>query len=387
MKQNLLEQVPEDHSTLIAWLDENADELYDAISRGLRESQTMPQAVNRLLLVFPRLLIREDLKRWGKLLREAQKLARQNVPEESSVIQQIYSVIPQDKNFRPTKRRRRERMDARELLEAYLTLMMAQIYQPTSELTQERLNDMLYFARSVNNPQLYHKMYQTLAFILIERGEYERALDYARLTYEYWASQNQFDDTTRMEIAQTAHALAGAYRGMQEFDKASHWMEFSVSKFAEVNAPKQHAVTALELGCLFIWQQQNEVAKQWFQEALKEAHAEDMPFYIALTYHYLAMAQVYDSEPGAAYDNALKSINAFEAMEDLVQLVHVEHTMSYIEARLGKRNEAIERIHRNLERMKSLPNSPRKAFHEDKFKTLLETLEGSGNIDELNPYR
>jgi tetratricopeptide (TPR) repeat protein len=379
--ESLLIQVPEHHRDP-GWLEENADLLYEALDQALQNNESVGEAVDSLLTIFPQLLGREDLRRWARLIQLAYNRVRgespADVPDQVSV--GIYVLNRREKKPIKTKRRRRQqRIHPHEMFEMYLSLLMTQYYYQSEALTPERITGALEFGRTVNDPFLYHKLYQTLAFIYNQRGEFHRALDHARLAFSYWSQQDH-----PVETGLTAFAMGSAFQGKQEFVQAREWLQTAADIFSRIDYPAQYGLVALETACLYLWTEEYEAAIQWAEIALREFQAINQTYHTGLAYHWLGVAQGYLERYDEALENLDRSAEIWQELDNRPQFLHQEHSRAYIEARMGKTAESLERLHRTLDESETLPDSPWKSYRIERLQKLIRAIENGEDLTALS---
>lgn len=325
------------------WIDQNASTLLTAIE----DKRDDKRAVDAILRICPYILERHDLKRWGKLLKDILKRSEVEVVEGEDRWQtyntgQAYVLSNQKPQPRPTKRRRyRERPDSREMLSAYLSLLILRAYRPGFD--RATLNAALDFARQVNHTYLYYKTYQALALVCTRLGEFDRALDYAQLAYAYWNAESS-DPRIILERALSAYALSSAYHGLGMLEQAQQWLEVAADLFSKVRYPLQYGIIARQRGLLHITMGQCEAAQQWLRLALEEFNRLDATLHIAVTQHYMGMLWACLDELDKATEHLLWAMTLFEQLGDVMQQQHVQTTLAYVEARQGLQAQALARL-------------------------------------------
>lgn len=386
-KARFLEEVFSEYNQS-GWLDENHDAVYSTISRMLKSDKTISQGIDMLLLVFPYVLNREDLKRWGKLIKDALAVFRGIEAGKEGTRSSIYVLVQRDKRVRltRTKRRPRDKVVGFEMLEIYLTLLMGTLYYQSEVLTEQRINEILQFGRTVNDAHMYHKLYQTLALVYNQKQDYDRAIDFARLSYAYWSKREDTDSLIRLEKALTAYAMALAYHGKQELDRSLQWLEQAADLFATVDYPLQHGVISLQRSAIYMWMEDYDTARQWAQLGLEELLPLNAGYHIAVAYHYLGMAQAYTDDP-AAFDNLLAAVDIWKAQGNILQQVYTSHTLAYAEARAGRRDEALERLHTGLVLLRTVPENRMVAAKREKIRQLIQSIEKGEDLRTLSPHR
>lgn len=360
-RTQLIEQI-QTHYGDLAWVNQNAEDIYWAMREMLKNRKLVADVVRNMLLIYPALLNRGDLRRWAKLVNRAhkkivrQELRRKPIPEYTA--QQAYTLTPVAVARAKPRKPRSERLNQREMFEIYLSLMMSQIYTQSQDLAQSTLKSALAFARRLNDQYYYNKLYQTLAYIHLANTQFDQALDQARLAYQYWHGH---PDT--IEEALTAFAVAMAYRGKKDWEHNLQWLNIAANLFAEIDYPCSHGIIALETANTDIYMKNFEAACQWAEIALQEFKRENMGYHYGLAYHTLGLAQAYNGQFDDSIDNLWRSINYWESVGNLLHQVHTEHSLAFAEARMGKKERALMRLSRNRDLCKRIPASATKTYH------------------------
>lgn len=371
-RTQLIEQI-QTHYDDVAWVNQNAEDIYWAMREMLKNRKLVATVVTNMLLIYPALLNRSDLRRWAKLVNRAhRKIARQELrrkPTPEYTLQQAYALTPVAVDRAKPRKPRSERLNQREMFEIFLSLMMSQIYTQPQDLAHSTLRSALAFARRLNDQYYYNKLYQTLAYIHLANSQFDQALDQARLAYQYWRGH---DDT--IEEALTAFAVAMAYRGKKDWKQNLHWLNIAANLFSEIDHPRSHGIIALETACSDIYLQNFEAACQWAEIALREFHKEDMDYHHGLAYHVLGLAQAYNDQFDDSIDNLWRSINYWESVGNLLHQVHTEHSLAFCEARMGKKERALMRLSRNRDLCKRIPGSDAKTHHLEQVDRLEQAI-------------
>lgn len=381
MTEELLAQIPDNYADA-EWLENNAQDIYRMLRPALRDPNTANQAVEALLLFFPYLLNRGDLRRWNKLAIRAMKAItaqqRRQASEEqpASVMEQVYILPDYAAAHALPRRPRSERIDQREMFEVYFELLMTQIYhQPTKESLTRILDSALLFARTLNHQFYYHKLYQTLAYIYTYHGELDKALDYARMSYDFWVETR---DT--QEMALTASVLAWIYQGKQIWDKALEWMEKAADLFSKTNNSRQYGLISIQTAHFHIHQKNYDAAEQWSQMSLDEFRSLGMTYQSGMAYHALGMSQTYLRKHAEARENLLESIQVWEEFEDERQAAHTEHTLAFNEAMQGNKEEAMRLLEQGRVRWDRVPDSAWKDRQLAKIDRLVRAIENNETL-------
>ena len=332
---------------------------------------------------MPVVCLRTDVTRWGLLLRKAFT----NLMEMEDIQPTMYMVVRREKPRRPTRtnRRRRERIETREMFELYLALTMAVMNHKAASLEPEQVNDMLAFARVVNEPYLNHKLYQTLAFIYNSRHEYQRAYDYGRLSFDFWETHDLEDPAIRFDAALTAYAIACSYHGRRDFDTALKWLEFAADNFVKTDYPLQYCIVAAEIGSIYADDQQYDVAEQWLRLAVNECEATDSIIHMTYTRRALGTVLGYKGELNEAYDILNDVVAIFELEGHTSYQVHAEHSLAYVEGLMGRKKTAVDRLKRCAEILSTFPESEMREFRLGKINKLLAAIENDEDLRQLTP--
>ena len=158
------------------WLNQNGTTLYYAIRvRRFRGSVHVGQGVYELLLVLPYMLNRDDLRRWMKLVRRAQKKLFEQRPDLVVPSPAGYE-FTETAHLRERQRTgRSERIGRFELFEGYLKLLTATIWGHNKDDALALVEGMLAFARVVNNQYDYGTAYRIAAFVCQQHDMSESA--------------------------------------------------------------------------------------------------------------------------------------------------------------------------------------------------------------------
>lgn len=357
----LIERVEQMHRDS-AWINAHADDLYRTMREMLKNRKLVGEVVKNLLLIYPVLLERHDLRRWAKLTYRAhhkiQRNEQRRKPRMQYSVQQAYLITPVATSRSKPRKPRSERLNQRELFEVFLSLMMSQIYAQPSDLAQSTAECALAFARRINDQYYYNKLYQTLAYIHLANARFDKALEHGRLAYLYWEGHED-----RHEDGLTAFAIAMAYRGKGEWDATVDWLDKASEIFSKSDHPRTYGIIALERSATDIYLGHFESACQWARLALDEFQAQGMEFHTGLGFHMLGLSLAYRGDLDDAIDNLWRSINYWESVGNLLEQIHAEFSLVFAEARQGRRERAIMRIERNRDLCKRLPESYRKTFH------------------------
>jgi tetratricopeptide (TPR) repeat protein len=335
-----------DHFEDEAWVNQHADIIYQEMRELIKDRKQVESIVTNLLLIYPALLNRGDLRKWVKLInradRKLNRMALRRMTKPGYSFQQAYQITPVAAARAKPRKPRSERLNQREMFEVYLTLMMGQIFTHPEELRLALMDNALAFSRTLNDPYYTNKLYQTLAYIHLETHQFDQALNQARLAYHYWHGH---PDT--IEEGLTAFAIATAYRGLHNWELAQKWSHMAGSLLAKVKNPRSSGVVALEISYLEIYLQHYDSAYRWAETALKAFQTEEMQYHTGLVYRQLGLVQAANGQFDEAIDNLWRAINLWESLSDSVQQVLTEQVLAFAEARMSKKERALMRLERN----------------------------------------
>ena len=211
------------------WILSQEQLLFSAIENDLKSQERIDVAIQCLVLIFPRMfeLLSKDVKLWGKLIREA--FNKTVSPEDDFILPNandmtvngIYVVqLREAPSQLPTKTRRKKRelVHPQAFFEMYLTLLMTKFYEGKINITSDIMMDMMILSRSVNDPYLANKTFQTIAYIYNSRSEFLQARNFAEKAWDYWSVL-----PSPLESFLTSYALYVAYSGLNDEALASQW--------------------------------------------------------------------------------------------------------------------------------------------------------------------
>lgn len=371
------------------WLLEYADDIYTEISNELKDPEKVNRAIDTLLIIFPSLLDRDDLKRWGRLVKDAYKAASSSKNDILTIDRDdssVFTVFIQERRVRPTKRRRRERIDAGDVFETYLILYMTQLKNrwDVSDIDQDRIYDLLKFSRRVNNPYLIHKVYQTIAVIYAKQRKTEQSIDYARMAWSYWATQEDAYQPT-YEMALTAHTIANAYMVQEDWPSALHWLDTSADLFAQTESKNQYVAVDTLRGSIHIWMQEYAVGEQILESTLSEITDNTPSPLVASAQHTLAIAKAYLGKHDEALDYLESAYGYAEQLDDVYRLAEMDHLRAFIVASQGNQQEATSQLQSLEQRVQTMTDSKWKTFMLGKVQRLMLAIENGENLEGLNP--
>ena len=370
------------------WIDEHAVALYKAINKDIRKPETIGHAVDTLLKLYPRLIGRDDIKKWVKVSERAlTKLnIEQRIPKKAPdrieyLINSQYVIKRADHSttvITKTKRKR-HRLNPRQMFETYLILTMTLYQRNEINLSQDRIDDMLAFARTINSPHHYYKLYQIIAYVLAGQLHTRQALIYGQQAYDYFVKVGD-----KIEQAFSASALARAYQ-MEDREQALHWLDIAAELLSKTSFTGQHGYVSLQTANIFVFQAEWDAADQWASQAIKDYQQSDNDYGVMMALHTRAMARAYRGDLIEATVDVNQAMDYFEA-EDMNELfIHAALTLAFIEAKQGNSEGAMSRSQNAIKMLDGLDNeSSLYPFLKEKADHLINSID-DGEIDGLRP--
>jgi tetratricopeptide (TPR) repeat protein len=336
------------------WLEDNAAHLYQDIQKRLRKKDAVEPIIDALLVVYPHLLDRGDLRDWAKLMKEAHK---RYTPSNGAALPRVLQIYTAPEREIPVRiqtgrRRRRERVHPYEMLQIYIQLLMDQTWRRPELFSEDRVNRTFEFARSINDPYLYNKLYQMLALIFVHRGEGQRALDCAQITYPYWSRQQDAS-----EMAQTEYAMAHGYQDLGATDWALLYFNRAARNFDAVRQRLPRALVLDDSGLLHLRLGAIEAAINCFQQALTLLDSADVPAETAAVLHHLAMAQAGNGMYTDALINVQSALDRYADLKDRAHYVRALVTRAFVEAQTGEMEDAHASLGESVSLWKDLPGA------------------------------
>lgn len=231
------------------WVTEHAETLFKTIDAEVHDIDMIRQGVTRLVMIYPRLVNRDDIRQWVKLSENTLRKMRLDYstrdplrPEYTMSDEFIIKRMDHSETFVKRTKRQRHRLSPRQMFETYLILIMALYYDDMLEIDEVMIQEMLAFAGVVNHPQITFKLYQTLSFIYARQQQPVQARNFAEMAYEFFAAEQQ----SQLETALTAYTLAESCYQLNDRAKAEHYAAIASQYFTQDNHPRQHlAVTRM----------------------------------------------------------------------------------------------------------------------------------------------
>ncbi|MFW5691310.1 MAG: hypothetical protein ACOCXZ_02305 [Chloroflexota bacterium] len=361
---NITELNIEDIASHIAeadWLAEYENSLLSWLSMETRTSgERLDYAIRALLHIIPHIMTSEQIKKWGRLLENAFERTRYaeinglDGDETSDVAGDVImfkrSKVPQ----LPTKTKRRKRIIVHpsQMFEMYLILFMAYNYQRAKEITERDIFGLVIMGRAVRDAYCTGKLHQALAYLYNMRREGELALMHAHTAWNYW---NRL--SSQLECAQTAYALGTGYISLGDMASARRWLKTAASIYAETDHQRQYGKTALSTASIMIHTNQYRQAIQWSEIAAREYDALGSPLQLATALHYAALAHAYTDQVETAHGLAMRAWDILDELDQRTEVLHLNHTLAYIEANMGGVPQAIGRLEDTIAAALEFPES------------------------------
>ena len=243
MDTQLLDQLS-DNIDNKAWLEANNQELYDICRALLRYNDQIERVIQVLLVIIPQTLHFEDVKRWGKLLERAYLytiFAQSNGIDGLYNTDNIYVFLKRAKIPQlPTKTKRNKRIIVHptEMIEIYWILFLG--YADFKKVSTEQLRRILNFANKVGDVYLNNKTHSTLAFIHLQREDWEKAIIHAEITMLYWRGKRLM-----LEDGLNNYLLGTAFYRQGDYSVASNYMDYASSALSNTTYKLGHFVAEL----------------------------------------------------------------------------------------------------------------------------------------------
>ncbi|MFW5691309.1 MAG: hypothetical protein ACOCXZ_02300 [Chloroflexota bacterium] len=344
----------------LSWLDRHAEPLYDRLRSMQQDPEQRPALVDALLLILPKVVLREDFRKWSMLVHsvyETSSFANSNgfdgvgTKHLSPIF--IYQKRPPVEQP-PIKTRRNKRYipHPTRTAEMYQLLFTAHFLQPTVELSPARVEAMMRLMRSVSDPYLTGKMHLLLAFIYNMRGESELAWAHAHTAYGYWSQQPGATTDTLTDSGLAAYALAVAHAGSGIVPDALSWYGDALRCLAQTPHQPQSYLIALEAAYCALNGDKPEAAAPFIEVALDLA---DSPAQQAAAHNIRALALAASGRAALAHQPAEEALALWTELNNAAQILYVGCTGAYIEARLGGLVQAVQRLDDVLSQAGAMP--------------------------------
>ena len=329
-----------------AWVNENAESLYEQIEQEIRDPKTLSTAVKRITLMMPRLIGREDIRQWVRLSESALRKMNLDVstrdprrPEYTFGSDYVLKRLDHTTPIIQRAKRRRHRISPRKIYETYLILLMGLYYRNELSITPEVIDDMLAFARVVNDQHIYHKVYQTLSVVLTQSQSNGRAILFGEIAYKYFESVNN-----QLEMALSAHALARAHYLAQDWEKTKHWLDQAADLFVPEQYPRQYGAVAVLQGLMFLLNKQYVAAEQWLKKALGEYRLLGDKLRVPDIRYYLALTQINIGNVEVAIENVSQAIECYRDQQATDRESYALVVLALIQGKDGAYDRASESI-------------------------------------------
>lgn len=197
------------------------------------------KALSALMLVFPYVLLRADLRGWWLVLQDAlEQVHETKSPERVVVIQELLTALhiflgePAAARAYLGELEAKAENDLYHMLRVYALLMQIEALNPTNAYDKQVERRVLELLKEIEVEEtLEAEVYQALAFASIHHGAYRRGRYYAQVAYE---RQGELLSPNRHQMARTALMIAESYRALKRFDEALHYCDLAL---AHVDAP------------------------------------------------------------------------------------------------------------------------------------------------------
>ncbi|RMG72604.1 MAG: hypothetical protein D6711_12560 [Chloroflexi bacterium] len=386
INETLIEQIPEKRQDA-DWLEANREEAFDSIRYLIENSETWEQAAESLLLLLPKLVSHPDFKRWGRLTEYAFRHSpyfftngfdgKATIEYASDFIFQK-SIAPKQL---PTKTIRRKRILTHhtQVLEIYLIILVGKYFNRVNKLDEKLVQEIIEFARMINQPDLNAKLYQILAYIYMYRDDADRTIRLGELAYHYYHPIGN-----HLEAGQSAYVVYIGYMMKGDYVSCSQWLSLAADEFAQTNYLKQHCRVSLAKSCMLLVMEKYEEAIQWGMDAAREGDLIENQNYIGLANTYVGLSHTYLGNWEQAEVSLFAAKEAFQKVDNQEELAHLELNIAFYEARRGWHDSALNRLDQTLAYLETLPESNWRKKNIDRAHQLQEHIRNN-TVHQITP--
>lgn len=283
------------------WLDGNVDGIYDTIVQNWHNPGYQDEAIQNLLVVFPYVLNRPDLKRWGILLSDIVRALPVQIRERGAkrVHYQIGSHFLLSKEQKPPlpTQKRKSRMTFRgtDMHTHYIVLFALHFYRKPTMFQREQIDDLLAISRSINSDYLYWKTYQLVALLLATFDERYGALTYGCLAYYHWEKQHEMmpNELTHLEIGYSSKIVANVYYSDNQIEQAILWSRNAAEHLTRVEVNLQEGDAYRLIGIVGLQTGRPETALPALHNSLEKFELANSRRDVVITHYLLGATHAY----------------------------------------------------------------------------------------------
>ena len=322
------------------WLSIHSDALLESIKSALSDEGQRGEAVNSLLLTFPYILSVGNIKLWSQILRTAFDIyaGEEDFGAKSGLFWATFQTELIDKEVRAAMRRVRRLLSPTLIMDVYVNLFQLQAYRMVDSIDEKLILAALDLGRTVNNQEAYAKLNRAFAYAFARQGEFEQALEYARLAYNYWVNTRN-----KVETGIVAYAMALSYRFKKELDVAEHWLIVAGENFSQTRFPGQYAIIACERGNILMMIEDYPAAYEWLTIANNEAQILDAHTRANIQ-HSLGIVETHLGYYEDAEDNLNLSVRYWQDVDNGNQIAHVLYAFAFLAYKQNDFDEAIRQL-------------------------------------------
>lgn len=292
------------------WLAQHFEVIKDYIASNINAFNggggRAEKALSALMLVFPYVLLRADLRGWWLVLQDAlEQVHHAKSPDRVVIIQELLAALhiflgePGAARAYLRALEATAENDLYHMLRVYALLMQIEALNPTSAYDKQVERRVLELLKEIEVEEaLEAEVYQALAFASIHHGAYRRGRFYARVAYE---RQGELLSPNHHQMARTALIIAESYRALKHFDEALHYCDLALVHVDAQDAQSDRLYGLIYHAkglCYFNRMQDDDFAHTF--EALNRAldHFQKIgaQYYLALGRHSLGLALAWTPE-------------------------------------------------------------------------------------------
>jgi tetratricopeptide (TPR) repeat protein len=348
----LLSQV---HSDLRA-IHDHEDEIFSVIQHGLDFPPHFHESIKLLIRVYPYFVkAHSHVAKWRPLLLSA-LLASQDI-KDSDLQTQVYRLMGETallegdselarRSFETALKRAEESQIAEMIVATCTGLLRLEWFDLKNSVSEDLVGNALTLSRQISDWSLRADLHDGLAYALTRLGATIEALGHAQLAYGLRIKTGESG-----ELGRGAWLLSTVYLRIVSnlklhhcLEKARYFIEIAQANLSRTKYAWQYALLAYQQGLIRIEMLDYTGAKQWFVEALKEAHYLPHPQYVVIAIHSLGLAQTELQEYEEARQNLISAYNMWADLRNTYEQASTLQALGYLEYRSGNTNAARQHL-------------------------------------------
>lgn len=332
------------------WLTEQTENLYTEIDEGLRRERDFTGFIEGLIALEEHIKARCVIADWIPLVIRA--LSRTSVKQTTkryltltSILGSLYMrvglitdahntyetlVVLADEYHYPVQ-----------YVEGYIGLLHLCAYRSTQHVDQEVVSYLLALATTtIGNGVLNSRLLQAVAYYNMHSDQPELPVRCAEMAFYQLQSTDK-----NVLIGSAAYALSCAYRQRNDVENTRNTLEIAISYYAKTDYKRQYAAIAHQIALMEFDSENFVTAEQWFRIALAEYYLIQDEANITSCLHGLGMTLSYiDGKLSEARHLLNEVLIAWKQYNNMRFVANVQHTLAFVEARLGEKEAALDRL-------------------------------------------